>query len=812
MTTLLQDLRFGARMLWKNQLTTLVSLIALALGIGANTAIFSMAEAFLLRPVPIAHVDQFAELVGVRPEQNVYQAAVAPATYFDWTKQTQSFDGMAAYEWNELNLSGEPAAQKVQAFAVSASFFQLLGVSPIMGRPFSPDEEIAGKHQEIILSYGLWQRRFAADPSILNKTLKVDGLPYTVVGVMGKGFTYPYPAEAWTPMALTPAERNLRNAPYLQVIGHLRPGTTVTQADAEVRGLFQQQLAAFPDDYKGWQPKAMALAVYATGNLTRQYTLLLMVAVGFVLLIACVNVANVQLARMTGRTKEFAVRTALGGSRWRIVRQLLTENMLLSLAGAALGLFLASWELKLLLNHMPADVAKWIAGWSTIRLDAGAFLFTLAIAVTCGALSGIFPSLLSSRVAPGDTLKEMGRGSSSGAQRHFLRNALVIAEISLAMILLVGAGLLVKNFRGLISVNQGAHPETLLTANITLSGPRYKERNARAAFHERALAQLASVPGVQSAALTTSVPFADGGGTSRWAFQVEGRAPAYRGESVTAILETSSPNYPQLMGIGLLAGRELSGSDGENTLKVCLVSESLVRRYFDGKSPIGHRIRITSSSSEDSWMTVVGVVADVRYSWIEKELIPTIYRPFRQSPTAFTTFLIRTGSDPHALAASVISAVAEADPDLPLYNVKSFDQVITESITGLAYVAAMMGVLGGIALVLASVGVYGVMSYSVSERMHEIGIRMSLGAEVRDILRLVLQNGLALTLAGLVIGLPLALGMARALASLLFGVEATDPLVFIVLPALLAVVATVACYLPARRAARIDPLRALRHD
>jgi putative ABC transport system permease protein len=815
MGTLLQDVRFGARMLWKQRLITLVSIVALALGIGANTAIFSLAEAFLLRPVPVSHIDRFAALVNTQPEQNVYQTPVAPATYLEWTKQLQSFDELAAYEWEQLNLTGDPAPQKLQTFNISANFFQMLGVYPVLGRPFSPDEETSGKNHEIILSYGTWQQRYASNPNIVGTVVKADGLPYTIIGVMGKGFTFPYPAEAWTPLAMTTTERQVRNARYIWAVGHLRPGTSLAQSDAELNGIFHQQLAAYPDDYKGWQPRAIPLSEFATGNLTREYTLLLIVAVGFVLLIACVNVANVQLARMTSRTKEFAVRSALGGSRWRIVRQLLTESILLSLVGAAAGLFLASWELRVILRNMPADVAKFIAGWTTIHLDTGAFLFTLAIAVASGALSGIFPSLLSSRMAPGEALKETGRGSSAGARRHFLRNSLVVAEISMAMILLAGAGLLVKNFRGLITVNQSSRPETLLAMNMTLSTPGYRDLNRRTAFYGQALEHLATLPGVQETALTTEVPFANGGGAFRNAFAIEGRAPRERGEVLSAIVETSSPNYLRLMGISLLEGREISESDRDNGPRICLVSQSLVQRYFDGKSPLGHKIKLTSSGSEneDPWMTVAGVVADVRYSWVEKDFIPTIYRPFRQSPPPYTTLLVRTtGGDPHALAPSVVSTMAQLDPELPLYNVKSFEQAISESIVGIAYVAAMMGVLGGIALVLACVGVYGVMSYSVSERFHEIGIRMSLGAEMRDILGLVLRNGLGLTLLGLLIGLPISLLMARAMASLLFGVEASDPVAFVALPGLLAAVATVACYLPARRAARIDPLRALRHE
>ena len=812
MNSLLQDIRFAARMLRKHRLTTLVLVLALALGIGANTAIFSVAEAFLLRPVPIAHLDRLAALVYSRPQQNIDQNSIAPATYLEWKQQIRSYDELAAYAWDEINLTGDREPQKVQAFAVTSNFFHLVDVYPELGRAFLPEEEQAGKEHEIILSHGLWERRYGSDPNIIGKTIKVDGLPHTAVGVMAKGFTFPYPAEAWVPLALTPAQAHSRDNRFLWVLGHLAPGTKLSQSVSELQAISQQQANAFPDSYKNWSPKIVPLAQFAAGDITVKYTLLLVGAVAFVLLIACVNVANVQLARMTGRAKEFAIRATLGGSRWRIVRQLLTESILLSLIGAALGLFLAQWEIQLILKNMPADVARFIAGWTTIHLDAGAFLFTFAIAFASGLLSGILPSLVISRSTLGGTLKESGRGTSSGWKRLRLRNALVVAEISLALILLVGAGLLVKNFRGLLTVNDAFQPATVLTANLTLSTSLYTQPSARVAFDEQALQRLAALPGVTSAALVTNVPYSNGGGTSRQTFTVEGRAPASRDEIVAAIVETVSPNYHQMLNIGLLDGRALTDSDRDGALPVCLVSESLVRRYFSSQNPIGHKIQVTNYAPNESWMTIIGVVRDVRYGWIDKELIPTIYRSYRQSPRFYTTFMLRTAGDPSRLAPAARGAIADIDPNLPLYNVKPFDRLILESIVGIAYVATMMAILGFIALLLASIGIYGVMSYAVTERTHEIGIRMSLGAETRDILSLVLRNGVLLTVLGLAIGLPIAIFMARALSGLLFGVDAGDPGALVGLPALLATVALLACYLPARRASRVDPLQALRYE
>jgi putative ABC transport system permease protein len=472
---------------------------------------------------------------------------------------------------------------------------------------------------------------------------------------------------------------------------------------------------------------------------------------------------------------------------------------------------MAQWDLSVILSHMPADVAKFIAGWKTIRMDTNAFLFTLAIAVASGIISGIAPSLLSSRTSVSESLKESGRGSVSRA-RGRLRGTFVVAEISLALVLLVGAGLLVKNFQGLLHVNENYSPQTLLTMNLTLPETQYAKPAARLAFHEQVLERLSSAPGVQSASLVSHVPYSNGGGVPTSTFSIEGHPPAQRGEHVEAIVETITPNYFAALNIALRDGRLLTDSDGAQATPVAVISASLARRYFPGENPLGKHIKVGNADSDHPWMTVVGVVNDVHYMWIVKEEFPTIYRSFRQAPPYFTTLMLRTPGDPLQFVSTTRAHIAAIDPDLPLYNIKSMDKVITESIIGIAYVASMMAVLGVIALVLASVGVFGVMSYSVSERAHEIGIRMSLGAQTADILRMVLRSGMTLTVLGLAIGLPIAFALARALAALLFGVEATDPFSFIGLPLLLAGVAALACYLPARRAARLDPLKALRYE
>jgi len=818
MNSIWQDVKFGFRMLMKHRVASVVCIVALALGIGANAAIFSMAEAFLIHPVPFEQSDRFMALLNRHTQESGVgfgsqdYVAVAPATFFDWKKEAKSFDSITAYAWDEVNLTGDREPQKVQSFQVAANFFDTIGVSPAMGRAFLPEEEEIGKNQSIILGHALWEQRYGSDPNILGKNIKVDGKSYTVVGVMAKGFDYPMPAEAWIPLAFDTKERGRRDNRWLWVLGRLAPGVSVAEGKAEMQAIAQRESEAYPDTNRGFALVPMPLADYMTGNLTRQYMALLLGSVAFVLLIACANVANVQFARVTGRVSEFAIRTALGGSRWRVVRQLLIESILLSIGGAALGLLIAQWNIDMIVSHMPPDVAKYVAGWKTIRLDTNAFLFAIGVSLVSGILSGIAPSLLSSRTNVTGTLKEGGRGATMGRGRHRLRGALVVAEVTLALVLLVGAGLLVRSFQGLLNVNENYSPATLLTMNMSLPDTQYATPAARLNFQEQVQRRIAAIPGIQASALATHVPYADGGGIGTDDFTIEGRPLTRREDSREAILETASASYFGVMNIALRDGRFLTDADGVDSPKVALVSASLVRKYFNGENPIGHRIKVGKVDSEKPWMTVVGVVSDLHYSWINKEDTPTLYRSYRQAPPGYTTLVMRTNGDPLKFAATVRGEIANVDPNLPMYNIKSMDKVITESIVGIAYVAVMMTVLGAIALVLASVGIFGVMSYSVSERTHEIGIRMSQGAQTRDILSLVLRGGMGMTLLGLAIGLPISFVLARTMSAILFNVQSSDPIAFLVLPLLLASVAALACYLPARRAAGLDPLRALRHE
>ncbi|HZC66590.1 MAG TPA: ABC transporter permease, partial [Candidatus Dormibacteraeota bacterium] len=649
MNSFVNDIRFGLRMLWKHKLASLVCAIALGLGIGATAAIFSMAEAFLLHPVPIPDVSRIVALVDTRPQENILTNAVAPATYLEWQQQAKSFEQMGAYRWDEVNLTGDGVPQRIEGFDVTANFFPMLGVQPALGRSFLPEESEPGKNQVVILGYALWQNRFASNPAILGKTVKVDGKTFTIVGVMGKGFTFPQPVELWMPMTLTEKEKFERESRYIWAFGRLKPGVSNSQAAAEMATLTQRQSLQFPDIYKGWKLHVMPLREFAAGNLTRQYTILLLGAVAFVLLIACADVANVQFARITGRQKELAVRTALGAGRMRIVRQLLIESILLSLAGAAIGLLFARWQLAVMMLNMPADVAKYIAGWYTIHLDAGALAFTLGLAVTSGVISGIAPALLISRTNVGETLKESGRGSSAGRVRHRLRSALVIAEIALSLVLLVGAGLLVKGFHALLTVHTASHPETLLSLTMQLPELKYEQASTRLSFQERVLQRVSAIPHVQSAALVTSVPYADGGGIGTQWISIEGRTAVEHEDKPNAIIETVSPGYFSLMNIALRDGRAFSNADGESTQPVAVISAILASRYFPGLNPLGRKVKFGATDGPAQWLTVVGVVDDIHYDWVDKNYLPTLYRLYRQSPQHWTSILLRTDGDPLSL-------------------------------------------------------------------------------------------------------------------------------------------------------------------
>jgi putative ABC transport system permease protein len=806
---MLQDLRYAFRMLLRSKVYTAVAVLALALGIGANTAIFSVADAFLLKPVALPNLENLVVLMERAPHQTAEWTSVSPANYLDWKRQSRSFAVLSPYTWDDANLTGTGEPEHIMAARAAANFFEVLGAKPMLGRVFLPEEERAGPNQTVVLSYGLWKRRYGADRTIVGQTIKLDGLSRVVIGVMDKKFNFPVSVEMWVPWAMDPQESQVRGRHYLEIVARLKPDVSIRQASAEMTAISRRMGEQYPETNRGWDAQVVPIKYFVTGDLTYRYTVMLMAAVMFVLLIACANVANLQFARGAARQKEFAVRTALGARRWRVVRQLLTESIALSLVGAAAGLALAEWGVDLILHYMPADIARHIAGWYEIQLDARAFAFALGLAVLAGIVSGLAPAIQSSKPDLNETLKESGRGTSAGRARQRVRSVLVVAELALALVLLTGAGLMVTGVNSLLAVRQPYDPQHMLSIQINLPEGKYKDPQKRAAFYGQVLERLQSVPEIESAAIVRSLPYGDG----RHIVQlgIEG-VPVEKGEYRSAQLETISPDYFSLMRIPLREGRAIGERDGAESLPVAVVSERMARRYWPGESPLGRRIKAGSADSEKPWLTIVGVVGEIQYDWLDKEPPPVLYQSYRQAPEGWTTLAVRSHGDPMRVVPAVRSQVAKVDPDQPLAEIKTLDRVMTDAVLGLSYVAVMMTILGAIALALSAIGVSGLMAYAVTERTHEIGVRLALGAQRDSVLRMLVGRGMLLAGIGLGIGLAGSVFIARLLSSLIFGVSATDWTTFGGVLAAMATVSLAASYIPARRAARLDPTVALRHE
>jgi len=806
MNTLVQDVKYALRVLKKSPGVTLLAIGALALGIGANAAIFSVADALLLRPEPFPNLSRLVLMynkVGSLTDEN----SMYPADVEALRARSRSFEKLAAYAPTDANLSGEGNPERVEAVRITPNFFDVLGVQPLMGRGFAAGEAEPGNDTEAILSYGLWQSKFGGEQNVIGKQTHINGRSYTIVGVMGSDFDYPVATQLWEPLGFVPADKSDRDHNYLFPVGLLNRGVSASQAATEVDAIGRQLGKEFPRSDAKMTVRAVPFRTYATDELTHEFMLLLLGAVGFVLLIACANVANLQLARVAGRDREIALRAALGASRWRVVRQLLTESVILALAGAAAGLFLANWAVELTINYIPAGVSRYIAGWNRIALDWRAVLYTVALAVLAGIIAGLAPALGHSRPDLSNALKEGGRGGA-GRTSHRLRSALVVAEVAASLVLLIAAGLLTKGFRALLDAQTKFSPESLLIANINLPANKYPNQAKRAAFYQQALANMSSIPGVESASFATAVPNSDQ--QSYHPFTGEGR-PWSEDAGHIALRESVSPSYFRTLHLALLQGREFTEADGPNTLRVAMISRSIAERYWPGERAVGKRIKVGRPDAKNPWMTIVGVVADVKYN----PYFPVnaaVYMPYMQDADMSGVFLLRTAGDPLGFVSGVRAKIASIDPDQPIYEPKTLAQLTHEELVGVSFIATMMGVLGLIALVLACSGVYGVMAHSVTERTHEIGIRLALGAEPREVLQWIAGRGMRLAAIGLAIGLALAFAIARLMSSIVFGVSATDPLIFAGIPAILGAVALAACYLPARRAMKVDPIVALRYE
>jgi putative ABC transport system permease protein len=806
-----QDLGYGLRMLWKNPGFTVVAVIALALGIGANSAIFSVVNTVLLRPLPYQDPDRLVMVWEDNTKAGYPRDTPAAANYVDWRDQNQVFEGMAAIADMSFNLTGTGEPERIDGRRVSANLFPLLGVEPQIGRAFLPEEDQPGGNRVVVMSHGLWQRRFGSDANIKGKSLTLNGESYMVVGVMPPHFQFPNAEnELWVPLALTSEEAANRGRHYLQVLARMKPGVSLEQAQTEMTTIAARLQQQYPAQNTDLSAAVMPLREHVAGDI-KPALLVLLGAVGFVLLIACANVANLLLARAAVRQKEISIRIALGASRLRLIRQFLTESVLLAALGGVVGLLLSLWGVSLLKAFIPPTIAQ--AG--EVSIDGRVLIFTLLISLLTGLVFGLAPALQASRFNLNETLKEGGRDSASGSRGNRIRDLLVIAEVAVSLILLIGAGLLINSFLRLRNVDPGFRTDKLLTMQVELPAQKYPDQARRSAFYTELTSRIEALPGVNSAAVTNWIPLVRQGDSI--GFSIEGRpdpAPG-QGKRPTVVTRVTSPHYFQTMGIQLMQGRVFNEQDKVDSPAVAVINETMARRFWPGEDPVGKRITPGSLTSPDpdDWLTIVGVAKDVRQFELVADPKPQMYISYAQAGFfAPRHLVVSTAVEPLSLAASVRRTIWEIDKDQPVSNIRTMEDVLSDSIARQRFSMLLLGIFAAVALVLAAVGIYGVMSYSVAQRTREIGIRMALGARRGDVLMLTVGGGLKLVLIGVVIGLVAAFVLTRVMSSLLFGVSATDPTTFVIISLILVSVAVLASYIPARRATKVDPMVALRYE
>lgn len=800
-----RDVRLGVRALVHSPIFTAVTVLSLALGIGANTAIFSVVNGLLLRPLSYPESERLVDVWHTPPQQSfpgLDRFSVSPANYLDWKAQSNAFEQIAVYGYAGLSLSTSNDPLPLIGSTVSSDFFSVLRSNALQGRTFTPDEERAGSDQVVVISHGLWQRAFGANPNIVGQTITLNSRSFTVVGIMPAGFEFPREAELWIPLAWDDKERQLRSIHDYLVIARLKQNVSVQQAQAEMSTISSRLEQQYPEENKGWGAVVIPLREDLVGDI-RTPLLVLFFAVSFVLLIACANVANLMLARGANRQKEFAVRIALGAGRARLVRQLLTESVLLAVIGGLLGLLLAIWGSKMLvrLGSLPN------AG--DVGIDLWALGFTLLVSFAAGIVIGILPALQFTRTSVSETLKQgSGRTGGSAIKQH-TRKALVISEVALSLVLLIGAGLMIRSFWKLQQVDPGFDINNALTMSVVLTPTRYSEPHQQLAFFDRVLEQIRAVPGVVSVGVTTTVPLAGSGSTQP--FSIEGRPTGAIAEQPMAQTRYISPDYFRAIGIPLRQGRFFSDQDRDKSAPVVIISEAMARRFFPGENPVGKRLT-PSFHLEQGVREIVGVVGDVKARGLDSDSSTMMYLPFKQSPRPFLSFVVRTASNPESLIQPVSKAIYSIDNEQALTDVQTMEQVLTQSLSGQRFNMTLLLAFAGVALMLAAAGVYGVMNYTVALRRRELGIRMALGAARMDVLRLVLGQGLTLTLIGVGAGLISAYALTRLMASLLYGVTATDYLTFGIVSAVLIIVGVAASYVPARRATKVNPTIALRAE
>jgi len=805
MDTLLQDIRYALRTLRQSPGFTAIAVLTLALGIGANTTIFSVVNGLVIRPLPFTDAGRVDVVYRTDPKRAFDRGSLSYADLLDLRTQSSSFTALGAYGEENYNLSTGDEAEYVDGSEVTANLFGLLGVRPVLGRDFRAEEDQMGRDGVVLLSYTLWQRRFAGRRDAIGQTLSINGRQRTVIGVLPPKFTFPYVQKLWVPLVVDPKTPRAQTCCY-RVIGRRPPGVTRIQAEAELQGVARRLAEQYPEADGG---RGMRVAPYReeiVDPVTKLYLGVLLSAVGLVLLIACANVANLALARATSRQREIAVRTALGAGRLRLIRQFLTESIVVALGGGALGVLFALWGIKLSKLGILEEIPYWVR-W---ELNTGALAFTVGLSVVTGLVFGTLPALEASKGDLHTALKEGGGGRAGvgGRGRHRLRNALVVGEIALSLMLLVGSTLMIRTFLSISRVNPGFDPKPVLTMRLYLAGDRYQPATARIGFYRDALQRLQELPGVAAAAASNGIPVSDNYSAAPVVIQGQ---PVARGEEPIVGFRTVTDGYFRALQIPLLSGRTFLPRENAESSGVAVVNRTLAQRFWPGAEAIGRRLRLTTDSGE-AWRTVVGVVGDVQEDELESKPEPQVYVPYADSPRFHMSLIVRTTGAAGAAAPAVRAAVRAVDPGIALFDLMPYADLIARSFWPRRLVGLMLAAFAGIALLLAAVGVYGVMAYAVAQRTHEIGLRMALGAEVGHVLRLVVGQGLTLAGIGLVIGLVGAFGLTRGLATLLFGVSATDPLSYIGISLLLAGTTLVASYIPARRATRVEPLVALRYE
>jgi putative ABC transport system permease protein len=797
METFWRDLKYAGRNLVKRPGFTLIALIALALGIGANTAIFTLVNAVLLRPLPFAEPDRLVWMWGnIRNGGN--RASVSPLDFLDYRKQNTSFQEYAAMFSVPLalNLTGTGEPERLTGAAVTGNYFQALKVKPALGRVFLLENESPGRDQVALLSYGLWERRFGGDPGILNKTVTLDGKIFTILGVMSKDFNFPQAADVWMPINFdsSPGMKQ-RKAHFLRPIGRLKPGVTIAQAQADTDLVAQRLEQQYPNTNKGWNLRLVSLREQLVGE-TRPTLCILFGAVGFVLLIACANVANLLLVRAAARQKEIALRTALGAGRLRIVRQMITESLLLALLGGALGTLLATWGVDLLV----AVSAGSLPPTAHINIDGTVLGFTLLISLLTGTLFGLLPALRTIKLNLSDSLKEGGRSGGEGAHRNVSRSVLVVFESAIAVVLLIGAGLLIRSLIQLQHTRPGFDAHNVLTMRVDLSEKKSEEAPR---FFAAVESRISSLPGVESVGMVSELPLS--GQPNDTPYSVEGR-PTTESDGYDDDFRRVNTQYFRALRIPLLRGRNFTEQEVRDSAHVMIISELLAQQVFPNEEPLGKRLLMSIGNQS---FEIVGIVGDIHHRDLESGASATMYMPTYEPGM---NLVIRAQSDPSSLATPIRKEVQKIDVDQPVAAVKTMEQWLDTSVATPRYRTGLLALFALVALILASTGIYGVMSYAVTQRTHEIGVRMALGAKQFDVLKLVVRQGMVLVLLGVGIGLAGALALTRVMSSLLFGVGAKDPLTFVGVAALLGLVALIACYIPARRATKVDPLVALRYE